>query len=97
MAISPDAVKAARVVSTGSKPSPYPRVFVPSAEAVAQEVTRQTKLKLTENQRFLGCGHTYEAKEEVVCREACLHHHCVDSALGEVVGREMRYTPTRST
>ena len=82
-ATSPSAVKASWQVSTGFKQSSYPRVIAPSAEAAAKEVARRMQLELVEKlvaerSRCLGCGHTYEAKREVVYRRACMHHHCMD-------------------
>jgi hypothetical protein len=82
-ATSPGAVKAPWQVSTGFKQSSYPRVIVPSAEAAAKEVARRMQLELiekliSERRRCLGCGHTFEAKGEVVYRKAGMHHHCMD-------------------
>jgi hypothetical protein len=81
-AASPNAVKAVWHVRTSFKPSPYPNVIVPSAEAAEQEVPRLVKLKMSklvvaQHRRCLGCGHEYTAQAEVVFQIACMHHHCV--------------------
>jgi hypothetical protein len=88
-AAAPNTVKARWCITNGFKPSPYPNVIVPSAEAAENEVPRLVKLKMCElmvARRCLGCGHEYSAQAEVVFQIACMHHHCV--CCGEEHGRD---------